>query len=159
MGASVDRPPTKREVMQVLLDTAEARVHLDGRKSGLELPPHLAGQIHVILDYAYGFTPPIPDLALDDSGIHATLSFGGIPRKTFVPWEAVFLVADFDGRGALWHEDMPHEVMEKLQLRARTGPELVPVDDSDNPPPEPPADPPPDDPPKKPRPSHLKLVK
>src|SRR5262245_52675485 len=93
-GPRLDRRPTKREVMQVLLDSAEARVHLDARKERVTLPPQLAGQIHVILDYAYGFTPPIPDLELDDSGIHATLSFGGLPQKTFVPWEAVFLIAD-----------------------------------------------------------------
>jgi len=44
----------------------------------------------VHLDYNRGFAVPVPiDLVVDETGIGATLSFSGTPRKTFVPWEAV----------------------------------------------------------------------
>jgi hypothetical protein len=120
--------------MLALLERAEARVHLDARKDGVRLPDRLRGDGHVRLDYGHGFSPPIPDLVVDDDGISATLSFNRIPFATFVPWSAVYLIADFDGNGAVWQEDIPPDLL-----------------DNSEPPPEPPK--------QKPRPSHLKLVK
>ena len=44
--------------------------------------------------FEYGLDLPvqIPDLKITDEGIGATLSFGRMPRATFVPWEAVIQV-------------------------------------------------------------------
>ncbi len=137
-------PPSKQEVMRALLERSEARVHLDARRAGVVLPERLLGDGHVRLDYGYGFQPPIPDLVIDDKGIHATLSFSRVPFRTFVPWESVYLIADFDGNGAVWQEDLPPDLLEGV-APAETMP-----------PPEPP---PPSPPPKRARPSHLKLVK
>jgi hypothetical protein len=66
-----------------------------------------------------------------------------------VPWSAVYVIADFDGNGAVWQDDIPSD----LPIE-RTTPDGV----EPGPPPEPPKAP---EPPagKKPRPSHLKLVK
>lgn len=100
--------------MRALLEHAEAQVHFDARKRGVELPDRLLGSPNVRLDYGYGLVPPIPDLAVDEDGIHATLSFNRVPFKTFVPWEAVFLIADFSGRGAVWREDLPAELTAEL---------------------------------------------
>ena len=139
--------------MLALLERAEARVHLDARKPGVRLPPRFLAEAHLRLDYGYGFSPPIPDLDITDDGIYATLSFSRVPFSTFIPWTAVYLIADFDGNGAIWQEDIPAD----LKL---TGPP-----EGDEPPlplgPQPPEDKPPEPPeaPKKPRPSHLKLVK
>ncbi len=133
--------PSKREVMLALLERAEARVHLDARRAGVVLPDRLRGDGHVRLDYGYGLQPPIPDLLIDDEGIHATLSFSRVPFATFVPWSAVYLIADFDGNGAVWQEDIPTDLLEVTET---------------------PSEPPPDPKPasgKRPRPSHLKLVK
>jgi len=140
--------PSKREVMQALLERAEARVHLDARRDGVQLPDRLRGDGHVRLDYGYGFQPPIPDLSIDDQGIHATLSFNRVPFRTFVPWTAIYLIADFDGNGAVWQEDIPADLLDVAEPPAGASP--GPSGDS---PPEPPK------PGKKPRPSHLKLVK
>jgi hypothetical protein len=134
--------PSKREVMQALLERAEARVHLDARRDGVMLPDRLRGDGHVRLDYGYGFQPPIPDLVIDDDGIHATLSFNRVPFRTFVPWTAIYLIADFDGNGAVWQEDIPADLLDVAE-----------------PPSGPPGEPDPPKPGKKPRPSHLKLVK
>jgi stringent starvation protein B len=142
----VANPPSKREVMLALLERSEARVHLDARSPGVVLPPRLLIDGHVRLDYGYGLTPPIPDLTLDEDGIRATLSFNRLPFATFVPWTAVYLIADFDGNGAVWQEDIPADLLEAGA--ALTGE------------PQPPAPPDPEPPPpRKPRPSHLKLVK
>jgi stringent starvation protein B len=134
--------------MQALLERAEARVHLDARRPGVVLPPKLQGEGHVLLDYGYRFTPPIPDLQLGDDGIRATLSFGRVPFPTFVPWSAVYLIADFDGNGAVWQEDIPADLLEAAEaamkaeeLRPRAPQPMTPKE-----------------PEKKPRPNHLKLV-
>jgi stringent starvation protein B len=132
-------PPSKKEVMLALLERSEARVHLDARRPGVQLPEKLLRDGHVRLDYGYGLTPPIADLDVGDEGIRATLSFNRVPFATFVPWTAVYLIADFDGNGAVWQEDIPPDLLEGI----------APAD---------PATPEPE-PPKKARPSHLKLVK
>lgn len=107
------RPP-KIEVMRALLEHAEAQVHFDARRPGVELPDRLLGSANVRLDYGYGLVPPIHDLSIDEDGIRATLSFNRIPFATFVPWTAVFLIADFSGRGAVWREDLPPELTADL---------------------------------------------
>jgi len=145
-------PPTKREVLLALLERAEARVHLDARRPGVELPARFLGQAHLRLDYGYGFTPPIPDLVIDDAGIRATLSFNRAPFATFVPWSAIYLIADFDGNGAVWQEDIPSDL--KMEQDAGGSPPSAKPADASSPPE--PSEP---EPPKKPRPSHLKLVK
>jgi len=142
--------------MLALLEKAEARVHLDARHPGVILPPRLQSERHLMLDYAYGFSPPIPDLVVDDLGVHATLSFSRIPTKTFIPWEAIYLIADFEGNGAVWHEDVPPDLVAALEMRTQTAPALanVPADATAQTPRR--AE---EDRPKKPRPNHLKLVK
>ncbi|HJU21030.1 MAG TPA: ClpXP protease specificity-enhancing factor SspB [Casimicrobiaceae bacterium] len=140
-------PPRKRDVMQALIDRAEARVHLDARRAGVRLPQRLLGSGHVLLDYGYGLQPPIPDLVLDDEGIHATLSFSRCPFATFVPWSAVYLITDFDGNGAVWQEDIPADLLDAADAECAPGA------------PAPREEKPREPPPKKPRPSHLKLVK
>jgi hypothetical protein len=133
--------------MLALLERAEARVHLDARRDGVVLPERLLADGHVRLDYGYHFAPPIPDLMVDDDGIHATLSFNRLPFQTFVPWSAVYLIADFDGNGAVWQDDIPADLLDQSATEEA---------------PAPPSPSPSDEPPKlgkKPRPSHLKLVK
>jgi stringent starvation protein B len=132
--------PSKKDVMLALLGRAEARVHLDARRPGVVLPERLLGEGHVRLDYGYGLTPPIFDLKVDDDGIHATLSFNRVPFATFVPWSAVYLIADYDSNGAVWEQDIPADLRDAA--------------DEPEPPP-----PPEQQQPEKPRPSHLKLVK
>jgi hypothetical protein len=128
--------------MLALLDRAEARVHLDARRPGVRLPERLLGEGHVSLNYGYRLTPPIADLDVSEDGITATLSFNRQPFATFVPWTAVYLIADFDGNGAVWQEDIPPDLLDEATRPLPKQPE----------PPEPPSN-------KPPRPPHLKLVK
>jgi hypothetical protein len=127
--------------MLALLERSEARVHLDARRAGVVLPSRLLGDGHVRLDYGYALKPPIPDLDVGDDGIRGTLSFNRTPFFTFVPWSAVYLIADFDGNGAVWQDDIPADLLEGSV---------------ESEPPKPPDEPKPS---KRPRPSHLKLVK
>lgn len=118
-------PPSKREVMLALLEHAEAQVHLDARRTGVELPPKLRASSNVRLDYGYSLVPPIPDLVIEEGGIRATLSFNRSPFPTFIPWSAVFLIADFGGRGAVWREDLPPELIDHVDADTAPGAQHV----------------------------------
>ena len=146
--------------MLALLERAEARVHLDARRAGVQLPARFLAEAHLRLDYGYGFQPPIPDLTIDDDGIRATLSFNRQPFATFVPWESVYVIADFDGNGAVWQDDIPSDL--PIERAPNDGePPTASADKAGAPPPPlaPEGPKKPDPPGKKPRPSHLKLVK
>ena len=135
---------TKREVFELLLKDSEARVSLDARVAGVVVPERFKNLPNLGLDYSYNFQPPITDITLTDEGIAATLSFAGKGFLTFVPWAAIFAIADFKGRGMFWAQDVPQEVIDKTKAPT---PRTEPL------------------PPKqeffkngKPKPSHLKLV-
>ncbi|MES1205812.1 MAG: hypothetical protein ABUS79_07725 [Pseudomonadota bacterium] len=74
------------------------------------MPVHLKGEGHLVLQYGNDLPIPIPDLQVDEFGVTATLSFARAPHHTVVPWSAVYVVASNDGRGVLYHEDIPTDV-------------------------------------------------
>ena len=172
----VTPPPNKVEVMRSLLERSEARVYLDARREGVLLPPHLRAEPQLRLDYSYSFHPPIADLVVNDEGIAATLSFNQRSQPTFIPWGAIYLIADYDGNGAVWQDDIPREVLERVaealekqpitvpatkisaEPVAPARPKLVAVPEGDGPPTTEPASPPPDPEEPRPRPA-LRLVK
>jgi hypothetical protein len=65
---------------------------------------------HLVLQYGHDLPIPIPDLEVDEHGVRATLSFSKNPQRTFVPWTSVYVVTCNDGRGVLYHEDVPEDV-------------------------------------------------
>jgi len=68
------------------LEALQAGVAANGK---WHMTENLAGKTQS-LAYGLDMPKPIEDLQVDDTGIHATLSFGGLGwHKTFVPWEAV----------------------------------------------------------------------
>ena len=139
--------------MLALLERAEARVHLDARREGVRLPARFLSEAHLRLDYGYGFAPPIPDLTIDDDGIHATLSFSRVPFPTFIPWTAVYVIADFEGNGAVWQDDIPADLpVEKSPPDGGSGDGGGGSGGQASPTAKP-------EPPPKKRPGHLKLVK
>ena len=64
-------------------------VLLDPSVEGVILPLNLMADKEVALRYGLNLLNPIPDLKVGEDGISATLSFGGSPFKTFVPWKSV----------------------------------------------------------------------
>lgn len=94
-------------------------LHLDARRAGVVVPPHLENEAHLVLQYGHDLPIPIPDLTVDDYGVSATLSFARIPHHTVIPWSAVYVVALDDGRGILYQEDIPEDV--SVLATRRTG--------------------------------------
>jgi stringent starvation protein B len=106
---SPDRP-SKHEAFLALLREGWTSLHLDARRGGVIVPPHLKGEGHLVLQYGNDLPIRIPDLQVDEFGVSATLSFARSLHQTVVPWSAVYVVASEDGRGVLYHEDIPHDV-------------------------------------------------
>jgi len=98
-----------------LLRRGWVTIHLDSRRPGVTLPARFMGEPDFRLQYGRDMPRPIPDLATSDEGVTATLSFDGQPQPTHVPWRAVFLITDRQGRGRWYREDNPPEVMPKMQ--------------------------------------------
>jgi hypothetical protein len=106
---SPDRP-SKHEAFLALLREGWTSLHLDARRGGVVVPPHLKGEGHLVLQYGNDLPIRIPDLRVDEFGVSATLSFARSLHQTVVPWSAVYVVASEDGRGVLYHEDIPQDV-------------------------------------------------
>jgi stringent starvation protein B len=106
---SNDRP-TKQQAFMAFLSEGWVSIHLDARRAGVSVPAGLTISPHLVLQYGRDMPIPIPDLEVTDEGVFATLSFQRTPHRTFVPWEAVYIVACTDGRGILYYEDVPEEV-------------------------------------------------
>jgi stringent starvation protein B len=102
--------PSKHEVFLALLREGWTSLHLDARRAGVIVPPHLRAEPHLVLQYGYDLPIPISDLEIDDDGVRATLSFSKNPQRTVIPWSAVYVVTCVDGRGVLYHEDVPEDV-------------------------------------------------
>ena len=102
--------PSKHDAFLALLREGWTSLHLDARRAGVVVPIHLKGEGHLVLQYGNDLPIPIPDLQVDDFGVTATLSFARSPHHTVVPWSAVYVVASDDGRGVLYHEDVPPDV-------------------------------------------------
>ncbi|HXI58956.1 MAG TPA: ClpXP protease specificity-enhancing factor SspB [Polyangia bacterium] len=102
--------PSKQDAFLALLREGWTSLHLDARRPGVVVPPHLRSEGHLVLQYGHDLPIPIPDLEIDEYGVRATLSFAKTPHRTVVPWSAVYVVACDDGRGVLYHEDVPEDV-------------------------------------------------
>jgi stringent starvation protein B len=102
--------PSKRDAFLAFYAEGWVSVHLDARRAGVDVPADFNDNRHLVLQYGRDMPVAIPDLTVDDDGIRATLSFSRTPHSTFIPWNAVYIVACTDGRGILYYEDVPEDV-------------------------------------------------
>ena len=107
--------PPKLEVVRALLLRGTVFVHLDPRREGVAVPPWLAKQPQLVLQVGLDMAVPIPDLKVDEEGIYGTLSFNRSPFPCAVPWEAVFAMAGDDGKGMVWPDSMPGEILAEVE--------------------------------------------
>ena len=107
------RPDQKLRLFDLLLQDGVATLHLDARRPGVIVPPHLRSDEWLVLNYSYRFH--LADFTFDDKGVRASLSFQGQAFPCTVPWPAVFAITNKDRtEGRLWREDMPASVRGRL---------------------------------------------
>lgn len=120
---SKELPPDKREVARSLLLRGSMFVHLDPRVEGVVVPPWLRKQPQLVLQMGLDMVVPIVDLRIDKDGVYGTLSFNRSPFTCIVGWDAIFALAGDDGRGMVWPESMPPEILAEVEREAgRQGP-------------------------------------
>lgn len=113
----------KQEILEKLLDDGMVLVALDGRRPGVDLPARLQGDAQVRLNLSYRF-----GLSMDvgEWGLHATLTFGGVPYDCKVPWSALYLAySHVSNEQYLFPSDVPEDLLEAAGGEAR--PEEAPV--------------------------------
>jgi stringent starvation protein B len=110
--------PYKRDVANMLLRKGSLFIHLDPRVSDVVVPPWLRHQAQLVLQVGFEMPIPIPDLRVDEDGILGTLSFSRTPFTCKVPWNAVFALVGEEGRGMVWPDSMPAEIVAEVEREA-----------------------------------------
>jgi hypothetical protein len=116
--------PYKRDVANQLLRKGSLFIHLDPRVNDVVVPPWLRHQAQLVLQVGLDMPIPIPDLRVDENGIFGTLSFSRTPFACNVPWNAIFALVGDEGRGMVWPESMPAEIVAEVERetqRAKLG--------------------------------------
>lgn len=149
----------KRKTVEEGLEQGIVMLHIDSRRDEVDVPGHLLGDRRLLLNIAWGFN--LPELTVDDDGVYAVLSFGGVNHGCRLPWSAIYAMTlpEANQSGVLWPASMPEEgLLAAPQLRELDRVLLGPMPDEDDTPEDPPDDEPEPEPPKRDR-SHLRLVK
>jgi hypothetical protein len=107
--------PYKRDVANQLLRKGSLFIHLDPRVNDVVVPPWLRHQAQLVLQVGLDMPIPIPDLRVDEQGIFGTLSFSRTPFACNVPWNAIFALVGDEGRGMVWPESMPAEIVAEVE--------------------------------------------
>jgi hypothetical protein len=128
--------PYKRDVANMLLRKGSLFIHLDPRVTDVVVPPWLRHQAQLVLQVGYDMPIPIPDLRVDEAGVMGTLSFSRTPFSCSVPWSAVFALVGDEGRGMVWPESMPPEIVAEVEreaMRAKLNGDAKPRDTAQGP--------------------------
>jgi stringent starvation protein B len=110
--------PAKRDVTLALLERSTVSIHLDPRLDGVKVPSWFKNQPQLVLKIGLSMAIPIPDLEIDDAGLSCTLSFNRSPHFCSIPWQAIYALVGDDGRGMVWPDDVPEEVVAQAQVEA-----------------------------------------
>jgi Stringent starvation protein B len=110
--------PYKRDVANMLLRKGSLFLHLDPRVGDVVVPPWLRHQAQLVLQVGFDMPIPINDLRVDENGVFGTLSFSRTPFSCLVPWNAVFALVGDEGRGMVWPDSMPAEIVAEVEREA-----------------------------------------
>ena len=104
----------KYDILVQLLSEGDAMVCLDARHSEVDVPNTHKDNPALSLVFNLNFRRP---LDVQETGIFATLSFGGRPHKCVIPFEAVWSIHEPESKkGQVWEESFPKDL--KLQVGA-----------------------------------------
>ena len=122
------RANEKRELVSRLLEHGKVLVRVEARRPGVQVPPQFMGVYGLPLNLSWGF--PDTAMVVNDSGIAATLRFGGKPFRCVLPWASIWgITLVSSGAFQVWKPDVPAEIdaeidaalndVEELQARPK----------------------------------------
>ena len=104
----------KYDILVQLLSEGDAMVCLDARHPEVDVPNTHKGNPALSLVFNLNFRRPFD---VQETGIFATLAFGGRPHKCVIPFEAVWAIHEPESKkGQVWEESFPKDL--KLQVGA-----------------------------------------
>ena len=104
----------KYDILAQLLSEGDAMVCLDARHSEVDVPNTHKDNPALSLVFNLNFRRPFD---VEETGIFATLAFGGRPHKCVIPFEAVWAIHEPESKkGQVWEESFPKDL--KLQVGA-----------------------------------------
>jgi hypothetical protein len=109
----------KWNVATALLNKGSLFVHLDPRIKDVVVPPWLRHQPQLVLQVGWDMPVSIPDFRVDEFGIFGTLSFSRTPFACNMPWDSVFALVGDEGKGMVWDDSMPPEIVAEVEREAR----------------------------------------
>ena len=116
----------KYDILVQLLSEGDAMVRLDARHPEVDVPNTHKDNPALSLVFNLNFRRPFD---VQETGIFATLAFGGRPHKCVIPFEAVWAIHEPESKkGQVWEESFPKDL--KLQVGANVeavGPESEPL--------------------------------
>src|SRR5688572_12836700 len=80
-------PPSKRDLLNALLEEGMTMIHLDARVEGVDVPGSFQADPHLRLNLSRRFGRP---LLVHDDRVEAELTFGGHPHHCVIPFVAIF---------------------------------------------------------------------
>ena len=104
----------KYDILVQLLSEGDAMVCLDARHSEVDVPNTHKDNPALSLVFNLNFRRPFD---VEETGIFATLAFGGRPHKCVIPFEAVWAIHEPESKkGQGWEASFPKDL--KLQVGA-----------------------------------------
>ena len=104
----------KYDILVQFLSEGDAMVCLDARHSEVDVPNTHKDNPALSLVFNLNFRRPFD---VEETGIFATLAFGGRPHKCVIPFEAVWAIHEPESKkGQVWEESFPKDL--KLQVGA-----------------------------------------
>lgn len=96
-----------------MLKEGMIQVAVNSKLPGVQLPPHLMGNLKVVLNLSYRFKDPID---VTDEGVYSVLSFAGVDHNINLPWGSIWGVVDKGGGKHLYPLDMSEEMRAALAV-------------------------------------------
>ena len=97
----------KYDILVQLLSEGDAMVCLDARHSEVDIPNTHKDNPALSLVFNLNFRHPFD---VQETGIFATLAFGGRPHKCVIPFEAVWAIHEPESKkGQVWEESFPKD--------------------------------------------------
>lgn len=110
----------KREVIEDFLAHGLIMVHVDSRRR-CDVPPEHAGKPALRINLSKRFEGA--NIVITDAGVEATLTFGGVPYRIYLPWECIYAVTSktMNPPACVFAADVPEEVTTRIRDQALQG--------------------------------------
>jgi stringent starvation protein B len=125
----------KQRTLETMLDDGKVMVVIDARHPEVDVPAHLKEDPGLRLNLSRAFNLEL--FEIDETGVVAGLSFGGVRHRCVLPWTAIYgLISHVTEDSRLFEEGLPDELRpalaaaEQAMAKRERAEEAQPPDDA-----------------------------